>query len=238
MKSNRPVILTDIDGILVKWQSGLPFFAAKHNMPTDIILEMIVDEKFRDMSEIFGCSDEFAMKLMTEYNNSSFIRFLAGYDDALVVVNELKKKYDFVGITALGNTPTAALNRIANLNILFPSAFKDLMVVDYNESKTQRYLEAKKKYGNRIVCFIDDLAHNLEDCHNVMSQTPLIHMIRGPRGKPSCSVRTMSNWYEVKEYLDPTPSPVNDIIDEMENAPVIVDSRHDTWSEQPREWIK
>lgn len=202
MNSERPVILTDVDGILVKWASGLPFFAAKHNMPTDRMVEMIVDETFRDMSEIFGCSDEFALKLMTEYNNSSFIRFLQGYDDALVVVNELKKKYDFVGITALGNTPTAALNRIANLNILFPSAFKDLMVVDHNESKTQRYLEAKKKYGNRIVCFIDDLAVNLEDCHNVMSQTPLIHMVRGPRKEADCPVKIMKDWHDVKNWLD------------------------------------
>lgn len=201
-KSKRPVILTDIDGVLVKWQSGLPFFAAKHNMPTDMILEMIVDEKFRNMSEIFGCSDEFAIKLMSEYNNSSFIRYLSGYDDALVIVNELKQKYDFVGITALGNTPTAALNRIANLNTLFPSAFKDLMVVDYNESKTHRYLEAKRKYGDRIVCFIDDLAHNLNDCHDVMSHVPLMHIIRGPRETPNVDVTPVKTWYDIKEILE------------------------------------
>lgn len=201
MNNPKPVILTDIDGIMVKWASGLPFFAAKNNMPTDTMIEMIVDEKFRPLTEIFGCSDEFSSQLMTEYNNSSYIRFLQGYDDALVVVNRLKAKYIFVGITALGNTPTAALNRIANLNTLFPSAFKDMMMVNHNDTKTQRYLEAKKKYGSRIVCFIDDLAVNLEDCHNVMSQTPLIHMIRGERDVPKCQVTTVSNWYDIEKML-------------------------------------
>ncbi|MGL5306613.1 MAG: hypothetical protein ACRC9Y_10740, partial [Aeromonas veronii] len=94
MMSERPVILTDVDGILVKWASGLPFFAADHNFSTEMMVQMIVDERFRNMSEIFGCSEEFSSKLMAEYNNSRFIRYLAGYDDALSVVNELKKKYD------------------------------------------------------------------------------------------------------------------------------------------------
>jgi hypothetical protein len=215
--NKRPVILTDIDGILVSWASGLPFFAAKHNMPTDVMIEMCVDERFRPMSEIFGCSEEFAEKLMFEYNNSSFIRYLQGYSDALVVVNRLKAKYDFVGITALGNTPAASLNRIANLNILFPSAFKDLMVVNYNESKTGRYLEAKKKYGDRIVCFIDDLSMNLEDAHNVMSTLPLIHMIRGQRDVPKCKVKTMSNWFDVENWLLAMEKEL-DTITEFENA--------------------
>lgn len=225
----KKVILTDIDGIVVKWQSGLPFFAAKHNMPTDVMLEMIVDERFRSMSEIFGCSEEFSETLMVEYNNSSFIRFLQGYDDALVVINRLKQDYDFVAITALGNTPTASLNRVANLNTLFPSAFKETMVVDMGESKTGRYLEAKKKYGDRIVCFIDDLAINLEDCHNVMSQTPLIHMIRGPRDAAQCSVNVMNNWFDVENWLKAKESvELGCIIQEIENAPGFKNSFDDS----------
>lgn len=198
----KPVILTDVDGILVKWQSGLPFFAAKHNMPTDVMISMCVSEKFIPMDKIFGCSKEVAEKLFMEYNNSSYIRYLQGYDDALIVVNRLKQHYDFVGITALGNTATAALNRIANLNTLFPSAFKDMMMVDYGESKTARYLEAKKKYGDRIVCFIDDLATNLDDAHNVMSTLPLIHMIRGEREDPACEVIGTNSWFDVEEWLN------------------------------------
>ena len=198
----KPVILTDIDGIAVKWQSGLPFFLSKHNMPTDIALDMVTDEKFRDMTEIFGCDHQLAKILMEEYNNSSFIRYLSAYDDALIVINRLKAKFDFVAVTALGTTPTASLNRIANLNTLFPSAFKEVCVVGHGETKTHRYLEAKAKYGDRLVCFIDDLAINLNECHNVMSQLPLFHMLRGERTEPNVPHTKVNNWHEIEKAIE------------------------------------
>jgi len=197
----KPVILADIDGVAVNWASGLPFYLSKNNMPTDVALQMVTDEKFRDMTEIFGCNEDLAKILMTEYNNSSFIRYLSAYNDALVVINRLKKDYDFVAVTALGTTTTASLNRIANLNTLFPSAFKEVMVVGLGESKTYRYLEAKAKYGERLTLFVDDLAPNLVDCHNVIGQLPLYHMIRGDRESPNVPHSQVSNWYEIEKSL-------------------------------------
>ncbi|QHJ78819.1 MAG: hypothetical protein [Caudoviricetes sp.] len=197
----KPVILTDIDGVAISWQSNLAFFAAEHNIPTDRILDMMADEKFRSMSDIFGCDNDLAMMLMKQYNQSKWIRGLKPYDDALTVINSLKHEYDFVAVTAIGATPECCLNRIANLNILFPSAFREVMTVDIHESKVIRYLEAKKKYGDRLVCFIDDLDKNLEDCHSVFTQLPLLHMIRGPRKTPECPHVKVDNWHDVKSWL-------------------------------------
>ncbi|AIA64843.1 hypothetical protein AVV44_gp044 [Cronobacter phage S13] len=201
MQSEKKVIPIDIDGVAVQWQSNLPFFAAEHNIPTDRILNMMVDEKFRSMSEIFGCDDELADRLMRQYNSSKWIRGLKPYDDALIVINRLKHKYDFVAITAIGKSAESCLNRIANLNILFPSAFVDVMCVDVGESKVSRYLEAKKKYGDRMVCFVDDLAGNLEEFHGVMSTLPMIHMVRGPRTSPECFHFKATSMYDVENLL-------------------------------------
>lgn len=202
----KPVIPIDVDGVVVSWQSNLPFFAAEHNIPTDRILDMMVDEKFRTMSDIFGCDEELADKLMRQYNSSKWIRGLKPYDDALVVINRLKHKYDFVAITALGKSAECCLNRIANLNILFPSAFVEVMTVDVGESKVHRYLEAKKKYGDRMVCFVDDLASNLEEFHDVMSTLPMLHMIRGEseREKAKCKHKVVKSLYDVEAYLEKT----------------------------------
>lgn len=197
----KPIIPIDIDGVAVQWQSNLPFFAAEHNIPTDRILEMVVDEKFRSMTEIFGCDQELADKLMRQYNSSKWIRGLKAYDDALVVINRLKHKFDFVAITAIGKSADSCLNRMANLNILFPSAFVDVMTVDIGESKVARYLEAKKKYGERMVCFVDDLAGNLEEFHDVMSTLPMIHMVRGPRDLPKCKHLKATSMYDVENLL-------------------------------------
>lgn len=199
---SKKVIPIDVDGVVVQWQSNLPFFAAEHNIPTDRIIEMIVDEKFRTMSEIFGCDEELAGNLLKQYNNSKWIRGLKPYDDALVVINRLKQRYDFVAITAIGKTADSCLNRIANLNILFPSAFKEVMTVDIHESKTARYLEAKKKYGNQMVCFIDDLEHNLEDFHSVMSELPMIHLTRNPNRTTENPLWTNAkDMYEVEKFI-------------------------------------
>ncbi|WWQ13077.1 HAD-superfamily hydrolase [Morganella phage vB_Mm5] len=201
----KKVILTDIDGVTTKWQSGLPHFLAKHNIPTDSCLDMFYTEQFKSPKDIFGCDEELANKLLIEYNNSPFIRYLSPYDDALHVINSLKNEYDFVAITALGNATTVSLNRIANLNSLFPSAFKEVLVVDAHESKTKQFKYALEKYGDRIVCYIDDLTKNLVDSEFMLSEIPdfkNIHMIRvtGNRDINPNNV-TVRDWYDIAHLL-------------------------------------
>jgi len=197
----KKVILTDVDGILVQWASGLPYFAQKHGIDTANILRTLVDEKFRDGLEMFGFNERISNILMNEYNNSDFIKYLAGYKDAIQVVNRLKDEYDFIAITALGTTNEALMNRCCNLNTLFPGAFRDIMCVNYGESKLPHYVSVKKKYGDRLVCFVDDLASNLEDCHDVMSTLPLIHMVRGERNPATCATHTVQDWFDVERLI-------------------------------------
>ncbi|QDH49082.1 haloacid halogenase [Pantoea phage Phynn] len=198
----KPIILTDIDGVALKWQSGLPFFLASNNMPTDVALECLVDEQFRPATELFGCNESLAKMMIEEYNNSSYMRYLAPYTDALIVINRLKARFDFVAVTALGTKPGASLNRIANLNTLFPSAFKEIAVVNHGESKTVLYNELKAKYGDRIVCFVDDLAINLEHCHDVMPDLKLFHMLRGWREDAKCEATCVNDWSHIEGWLD------------------------------------
>lgn len=56
-QNERPVIATDVDGVLLSWQSGLPYFAQKYNLPLEHILEMIQDDKFIKPGTLFGCDD-------------------------------------------------------------------------------------------------------------------------------------------------------------------------------------
>lgn len=198
----KEVVATDVDGILVRWQSGLPYFLAKYNIPTKAVLDLLVNDRFMDPEELFGCNEKLAKILMNKYNNSDFIRYLSGYTDAIKVVNELKERYDLVAITALGTTDEALMNRMFNLNALFPGAFKDVMCVNYGESKIPHYLSAKIKYGDRLVCFIDDLAHNLEDAHAVMSELPLIWMPRNEyNATPKCPHTRVEDWNDVNDLL-------------------------------------
>ena len=199
---SKPVIVTDVDGIVLRWASGLPFFLAEYNRDTKAAIECNICDDFKTASELFGYDEETSKKLLVQYNNSKFIKYLQPYTDALNVINELSKDFDFVAITALGTNDTAMLNRIFNLNAFFGGGtFKEVRCVDYNESKINEYLYVKKKYGNDAICFVDDLAKNLEDCHDVFQELPLLHMPRGERETPKCKHTLVKDWYDVKKWL-------------------------------------
>lgn len=227
MQHEKPIILTDVDGVLVQWTSGLPYFAQKNGIRTDEILKTLVDERFRTGEELFGVNGRIANILMREYNNSDFIKYLAGYVDAIDVVNRLKDQYDFIAITALGDSNQALLNRCCNLNTLFPGAFKDILCVDIGETKMPHYISVKQKYKNRLVCFVDDLVSNLQDCHDAMSQLPQIHMLRTDGAREVKhdinKYHTAKNWYDIEKLLvqlDPKPNTI-DL------------SHHSTWQDKP-----
>lgn len=193
----KPVILTDIDDVCLSWQSGLPYFAQKYNLPLDHILEMIQEQKFLSPGMLFGCDDELGSRLIEKYNRSDFIRYLAPYMDALQIVNKLKKDFNFVAVTALGDSIDARLNRQFNLNALFPGAFKELYMCDHSQSKRDLFERAKEKYGSRIKFYVDDLAKNVDDAYDVLG-CRTYWMVRGPRDqKPSGPYYKVANWVDI-----------------------------------------
>jgi FMN phosphatase YigB (HAD superfamily) len=201
--SNKPIITTDVDGVLVKWQSGLPYFAQKYNLPVHHILEMIIDDQFVAPKDLFGVDEEFAQQLMVKYNCSDFIRYLAAYDDALKVVNALKDKYDFVAVTALGTSVDAKLNRQFNLNALFPGAFLETFICDHAEPKTKLFEKIKEKYGDRVVAYIDDLPHHVDSAYEVFGgEVNCMFMPRGQRDTFSKYGEKVHNWEHVQRLMN------------------------------------
>lgn len=208
----KKVILTDIDGVSIQWQSGLAYFAHKYGIKTDVIIEMISDEKFRTADKIFQTDEATGKQLIEKYNNSDFIRYLAAYKDALKVINELKKDYDFIAITALGNSIDAKLNRQFNLNALFPGAFQEILMCGHTESKDALLVQAKEKYGSRIVCYIDDLPSHCEAALKVFKGTnvDVFFMPRGERTEKT-SAYFVKDWTEVQYMISKRPSGIGNL---------------------------
>lgn len=192
-QNERPVIATDVDGVLLSWQSGLPYFAQKYNLPLEHILEMIQDDKFIKPGTLFGCDDALGEQLINKYNCSDFIRYLAPYMDALRHINKLKKVYDFVAVTALGDSIDARLNRQFNLNALFPGAFQDIQMCAHNESKEMILTKVRLKYGNRVKFYVDDLPHHCQAAHRILG-TPVYWMVRGERVGNADDCTQVKDW--------------------------------------------
>lgn len=198
----KKIIATDVDGVLLSWQSGLPYFAQKYNLPLDHILEMIVDDRFITPKDLFGTEDEvFAKQLLDKYNSSDFIRYLAPYADALKSINRMKDRYDFVAITALGDSVDARLNRQFNLNALFPGAFKEIYMCSHNASKKELFERVKEKYGDDLVCYVDDLPNHMNTAAEVFPDSvDMFWMLRGERDGV-CGARTVTSWYEIESAM-------------------------------------
>lgn len=198
-ESKRPVVLTDIDGCCVKWQSGLPYYMGKHNIPTTAALDSLLHERFLSAEELFGMSEDVAFTFLKDYNRSKFIKYLSPYDDALKMINEMKEHWDFVAVTALGTEKETVMNRVFNLNTLFPGAFKDILVCGANESKDDILQKAKNKHDN-IIMFIDDLDKNIDSAFRVMPNVPRYHLKRGFRHTPVHTCFEVNDMIEIKNH--------------------------------------
>lgn len=230
-RDELPVIATDIDGVVVKWQSGLPYFAQKYNLPLQHILDLIIDDKFVSAEILFDCHRDLAYKLMEKYNSSDFIRYLAPYNDALDVINKMKSKYRFVAVTALGNDVDSMLNRKFNLNALFPGAFDDIFVCGHNESKSGLLKKVNEQYGDKVVAFVDDMPHHVEAAYEELS-CPVFFMPRGHRDEePSCPHKKVRDWKDLewainmsmpvvsKETKEKDTMSIQEIIDKLNKMP-------------------
>ncbi|AUE22791.1 hypothetical protein Ah1_00273 [Aeromonas phage Ah1] len=206
LSPKKKIIVTDVDGVLLSWASNLPFFCAEYNIPTDVVIDLIIDERFRKAGEIFQCNQEHGENLIRMYNNSKWFRGLKAYDDALLWVNRLKKDFDFVATTAIGSDFQVSVNRMSNLNVLFPNAFKEILTCDHNESKSNMFRHVKERYGEEnVVGYVDDLHHHLESFHRVFDSKKLkFHILRGSNKKLDSSMTNKHNvcsWEQIAKAV-------------------------------------
>ncbi|AWD90362.1 hypothetical protein KNT87_gp207 [Erwinia phage Cronus] len=249
-REDLPVIATDIDGVVVKWQSGLPYFAQKYNLPLQHILDLIIEDIFVPPAQLFDCHEDLANKLMKKYNSSDFIRYLAPYSDALSVINRLKSKYRFVAVTALGTDVDSMLNRKFNLQALFPDAFDDIFVCGHNESKASLLRKVNEKYKGDVVAFVDDMPGHVDTAYDELD-CPIFWMPRGHRDdSPVNPHKKVRDWNDLewaigmslpvvkKETVKEDTKSLQDILKEFDDYKEdnrIPEISIPKWSE---EWVK
>lgn len=211
----KKIIVTDIDGVVLKWQQMLPFFAQEKGIDLSDILKVQYSEEFIHTKDLFKCTLEFARELKKEYHNSIWMKYLNAYNDAIEVLNELKNNgYTFIAVTALEKSETTLRNRSFNLNVLFPGVFSEIHLTDNNkENAFYRILIEETKKGNEIIAYVDDLVNHINTFDNCVkdindtgfSIAPLkFQLARGKRDnyiKEDLSNYRVNNWYDIKEII-------------------------------------
>ena len=162
MNKEKPVLVFDVDGVLLHWPSNLPFFARDNGLRLKPVLANYTASIHVAFTEIFGVSNEkVAMGLANKYNLSSHGRYLAAYDDAVDNLYKLNSQYKLVIVTSFGDTVEHYSNRCRNLSAFFPNAFEEVICLGYGVDKSTVFDDIERNHGT-IVGFIDDQLFNLD----------------------------------------------------------------------------
>lgn len=185
--ADKPVVILDCDGVLLKWQANLPYFT----MPTKAILDCIVDEKFRPATELFGVDDmNHALQLMRMYNESVYAECLPAYTDAMELLNdpEVHELYQFVMVSSFDSGDISRNNRAWNLDSLFPNAFAGYCFAPLMSDKVGAFRYVKQKaatFGTWVDLVCDDQPRYLEDARTVFGNGVPVYIQRTKEPHPS-----------------------------------------------------
>lgn len=163
----KDIIIFDVDGVLLKWESNLPFFCLKNGIDPVHACKAYSAANHLPADELFGVSDpEIGRELIRKYNLGDTGRYLAAFEDAVAHIHKLSKKYDLVALTSFGVGTEYWLNRKFNLEAFFPNCFKDLICIDLGESKipyVQDIINKHESLKQKVVAFVDDQSRNTDE---------------------------------------------------------------------------
>lgn len=194
MSTEKPVILTDIDGVVLEWLANLPHYIADIGRDPSVALSLIHTDNWAHPEDLFGTETrEEAMQYMDEYGRSILMACLPAYDKtAIPAINRLKKDFDFIGITAIGTDFETFKHRSANLHALFPNAFKELHCLPFGGDKSDYIAKYKHIHGDNIFCYVDDWDKHVEEAESVGVRGIRYGQIN--RGNPTRGHKFVNDW--------------------------------------------
>lgn len=160
-KNSNSKFVTDVDGVLLCWFSGLKNYLENKGASKEVIqmvTENMLTSNFLDANKIFkdveiGIND---------FNRSDFIQMLPILQKkSLDVLRKLHAKHDIIALTCLGTEEEQKLKRIRNLESVYGNIFKDVICIGISESK-EDYLRDLNK-DKSVIAYVDDRMKHIYD---------------------------------------------------------------------------
>lgn len=152
-------ILTDVDGVLLNWNSAFEYFMAKNGY---LLLD---DNKNRySLSKRFGITRDVMDEYVNEFNQSKMISNLKPFRDSEHYVKQLSSEgYRFIAITNVGVSIKTTEYRTENLISCFGDIFDDIICLPLGTSK----YEILSKWEESGLYWIEDKFSNALDGHSI-----------------------------------------------------------------------
>lgn len=187
----NPVILTDVDGVLLNWEYAFNVWVQQQGY------ELVSDwQDHYEMNSRYGISVIEKNRLIKQFNESAAIGFLPPLRDAVHYVQRLHREHGFVFhvITSLSLDPSAQKLRTMNLQKLFgETVFERFVYLDTGADKD----EALAEYKGFDLLWVEDKPENaIEGLKHGLDSVLIEHS----HNMNVTEVPLMKNWKDIYEY--------------------------------------
>jgi FMN phosphatase YigB (HAD superfamily) len=196
MENLVPLILTDVDDVLLQWCQGFKTFVESHGFkvlephPKVWSMEQWV---MRDNGQSIG--KEITMQLVRRFNHSHEFGKLKPYRDAQKTLRDLKNKgYHVVAISSCTDCPEAVQKRKKNIEEYFLDMVDLVVCLPLGADKHQVLSEIK----NRCI-FVDDNPQNVVCAERIGHRGLLMHR---PWNASFTEVSRIRSWNDVWVILN------------------------------------
>lgn len=159
----KPVIVTDVDAVLLDWLKGFTLFLNSKDINTDHIQPFIGTTKFIETPLItkIDCEQTNSL-LLREFSKSVFLKNLESFQqDSAQHLKELSKDFDFIALSCISKNGKIKKERTLNLQKNYGDIFLDVLCIGYGQSK-EPYL-AKLKESYNVCAFVDDRMKHIQE---------------------------------------------------------------------------
>lgn len=159
----KPILVTDVDFVLLDWVYGLNPFLKEKGMPTDHLEQYRGSTYYPSLSELFFNENEDEnLKLLHEFNNSEYIKHLPIFqEDSVKYLQNIAQEVDIYALTCLGTGVLQKESRAQNLRDHYGDIFKDTLCIPVRASKEPALRELQKKHT--ILHYVDDRIVHLKE---------------------------------------------------------------------------
>lgn len=187
------VILTDIDGVVLDWETAFYEWMESKGFDTK-------NEGIYEMEDVFEMKKDRVKELIKEFNNSSWMSCLNPLRDARSGIAKLVEEgYTFYAITSLSLDPITKELRQQNLdNVFGKGVFTKLVCLDTGADKD----EALAPYKDSGMYWLEDKTVNANLGARLGLKSILItHEHNSDNSKLESSVQRAGNWAKIVDIV-------------------------------------
>lgn len=204
MFKRKPMIVFDADHVLLDWYLGILKFLKDNGVCIKHLEQHLGKTNFVPLEEMTKSTcKETNQKFINDFADSGYLAKLEVFEkDAIKILAELHKEYDFAVVTCIGETDELIQQRKSNLINLYGDVFEDIICIDFGKSKEEPLRKLAKEHN--IVAFIDDKEKHLDEAVNANNQIKPFLMSRGVDLCPTVlnKYTVISSLGEIKKHLD------------------------------------